>query len=446
MHRKFASVPVSQVGETRFLNLGSAWLFVPTLYFAAGVPYVLVNSVSVILYKKLGIDNATLAFWTSLLYLPWVIKLLWSPVIEVYSTKRNWIVRTQLLMVGCLSITAVSFQLPQFFFVSWGCFLITAFLSATQDTAIDGFYLLTLNEQAQAFFVGIRSTFYRIAMLFGSGGLVLVAGQLERQFEARSTWTIAIALSALLFLMLWGIHSIVLPHPEVEIEPTKPRSLSMVYRTVIQSYFQQPNVWAVLAFILLYRLGEAMLVKIAAPFLLDAPEAGGLGLSTVQVGLIYGTLGSLALILGGVLGGWIVSKYGVKRSLLPLAIALNLPHLFYVYLAYQQPSIKWIYGLVTIEQFGYGMGTAAYSVYLMILAAEAYPTSHFAISTSVMALGMMLPGLVSGLVQQALGYRLFFWLVVALSIVGMITLTWIPLDQVEASEIACLDDGAQPIE
>lgn len=413
--------------ETQIPN-HTAWFFVPTLYFAAGLPYVLVNNVSVVLYKNLGIDNATLAFWTSILYLPWAIKFLWSPLVELYSTKRTWIVRIQLLMVVCLSAIALSLQLPQFFFLSWIGFAIAAFLSATQDTAIDGFYLLVLDQKAQAFFVGIRSTFYRIAMLFGSGLLVFLAGQLEHQTGAKLAWTTVIMFPAFVFFILWIVHTFILSEPETELD-NRP-SFSTVYRSVIQSYFQQPKVGAVLAFILLYRLGEAMLVKLAAPFLLDAPEVGGMGLSTAQVGLAYGTLGSIALTLGGVLGGWFVSRYGVKRTLFPLAIALNLPHLFYVYLAYQSPAIHWIYGLVTIEQFGYGLGTAAYSVYLMLLATDSYKTSHFAISTSVMALGMMLPGLISGFVQQALGYQLFFWLVVALSIVGMIPLLWIPLNRV----------------
>lgn len=426
--RPSASIDQHQVRET--LNL-RAWFFVPTLYFAAGLPYVLVNNVSVVLYKSLGIDNATLAFWTSVLYLPWTIKLFWSPAIELFSTKRTWIVGVQLLMVGCLSAVALTLQLPHFFFASWGCFAIAAFLSATQDTAIDGLYLLVLDKTAQAFFVGIRSTFYRIAMLFGSGLLVFVAGQLELRTGAQLAWTVAIALSAVVFFLVWIVHAIVLPEPENKTELKEQRSLFGIYRSVLHTYLQQPKVGAVLAFILLYRLGEAMLVKLAAPFLLDAPQSGGLGLSTAQVGLAYGTLGAIALTLGGVLGGWIVSRYGVKPTLFPLAIALNLPHLFYVYLAYQSPSMHWIYLLVTIEQFGYGLGTAAYSVYLMMLATELYKTSHFAISTSVMALGMMLPGLVSGALQQALGYRSFFWLVVALSIVGMLPLRWIPLDRLE---------------
>jgi MFS transporter, PAT family, beta-lactamase induction signal transducer AmpG len=426
MHQEPTSVADHSVVETS--TLSRAEIFVPTLYFAAGLPYALVNLVSVILYKSSGVDNAQLAFWTSFLYLPWVVKFLWSPAIEVYLTKRTWILLTQFLMVGCFSAAALSLQLPHFFWLSWGCFAIAAFVSATQDSAIDGFYLLVLDPKAQAFFVGIRSTFYRIAMLFASGVLVFLAGRLEQQLAIRWAWTIAIAIAALVFLGLWLVHLLVLPFPEDEVDDSHP-VLSTVYKDVIQHYFRQEQVGTVLAFILLYRLGEAMIVKIASPFLLDPPAVGGLGLSTAQVGIAYGTLGSIALTIGGVLGGWIVSRYGVNRTLLPLAIALNLPHLFYVYLAYQTPSVHWIYLLVTSEQFGYGLGTAAYSVYLMRLATDEYKTAQFAISTSVMALGMMLPGLISGIVQQALGYRMFFWVVVALSIVGMLPLIWIPRDR-----------------
>jgi len=406
----------------------SPWFFVPTLYFAAGLPYILVNSVSVVLYKKLGVDNAQIALWTSLLYIPWVIKMAWGPLVDIYLTKRRWILYTQLAMTICLGCLAFSLQIPNFFVASFLFFLIAAFISATQDTATDGFYMLTLDAEAQAFFVGIRSTFYRIAMIVGSGLLVFFAGQLESSLHNISLgWAIAFGSSALVFACLLIFHWLCLPIPESDLERSTPLSVTKFYGDVIATYFNQEKIWAVLAFIFLYRIGEAMLVKLAPPFLLDPIESGGLGLSTSQVGLAYGTLGALALTLGGILGGWLVYRFGVKRSLVPMAIALNLPHLFYVYLAYAQPSIHWVYPLVAIEQFGYGLGTAAYSVYFMYLAHERYKTSHFAISTGIMALGMMLPGLVSGYIQQALGYQLFFVVVFLLTIPGMLTLFFIPL-------------------
>lgn len=404
----------------------SPWIFVSTLYFAEGVPYIIVNSLSVVMYKKLGINNAQIALWTSLLYLPWVVKMFWGPLIDIYSTRRNWILCTQLALAIALGCLAFSLHLSNFFFVSLLLLAIVALLSATQDTAIDGFYMLSLDNDAQAFFVGLRSTFYRIGMLFGSGLLVFLAGQMEKSFSTPFSWTIAVALSACIFVVLLSFHKLFLPFPKNDIRPTETRSVLHFYLEVIKTYFSQERIWVILAFIFLYRIGEAMLVKLAPPFLLDTVESGGLGLSTAQVGLAYGTIGSLALTLGGIIGGWLVSRYGAKRSMLPMALALNLPHLFYIYLAYAQPSVCWAYPLVAIEQFGYGLGTAAYSVYFMYLTRDTYKTSHFAISTGFMALGMMLPGLISGYIQQALGYPLFFVTVFLLTVPGMVTLWFIP--------------------
>ncbi len=247
-------------------------------------------------------------------------------------------------------------------------------------------------------------------MIFGSGLLVFVAGQLEVSLrDIPLSWTIAFSLSALVFAMLLVFHWLFLPFPPDDAKQAETPPVANFYSEVVRTYFQQKRIWAIVAFIFMYRIGEAMLVKLAPPFLLDAVESGGLGLSTSQVGLVYGTFGSLSLTLGGILGGWLVYRYGVKQSMVPMALALNLPHLVYVYLAYVQPSFNLIYSLVAVEQFGYGLGTAAYSVYFMYIANENYKTSHFAISTGIMALGMMLPGLISGYVQEALGYQLFLY-------------------------------------
>lgn len=411
------------------MMMRSPWLFVSTLYFAAGVPYIVVNSVSIILYKQLGVTNEQISFWTSWLYLPWVIKMFWGPVVDVYSTKRNWILYTQLALVGGLSSLSLTLHLPHFFGLSLLVLAIAACISATQDIAIDGFYLLALNEESQAFFVGIRSTAYRIAAIFSSGLLVFLVGQLESTQSIAFAWTVVLNFAAFIFAGLAIFHYFILPFPDVDIPHSFNSSLQNFYKEVIKTYLQQERIWVVLAFILLYRLGEAMLIKLAAPFLLDSVAVGGLGLSISQVGLAYGTVGALALTLGGILGGWLVARFGLKRTLTPMAVALNLPHLFYVYMAYTQPVTAWVYPLVAIEQFGYGLGTAAYSVYLMYLAQSSYKTSHFAISTAVMALGMMLPGLVSGYIQQALGYPLFFVVVFLLAIPGMLTLFFIPLNK-----------------
>ncbi|BAZ30432.1 major facilitator transporter [Cylindrospermum sp. NIES-4074] len=405
----------------------SPWTYIPTLYFAEGVPNVIISTVSVIFYKKLGIDNEQITAWTSFLYLPWVIKMFWGPLVDIYSTKRTWILITQFAMFCCLSLVALSLQLPNFFFLSLAALTVGAFISATYDIATDGFYMLALNPAQQAFFVGIRSLFYRLAVLFGSGFLVVLAGRLEKSLNnIPLSWTISIGFSAVLFAILFIFHHFILPLPESDI-PRQPEVKKIPFWEVISTYFQQEKIGAILAFILLYRLGEAMLLKIASLFLVEKIENGGLGLSTEEFGWVYGTFGVFSLIIGGILGGALIAKYGLKKCLFPMALALNLPDIFYVYIAYAKPSLTLIYPLVSLEQFGYGLGFTAFSVYLMYTAQGKYKTSHYAISTGLMALGLMLPGAISGTIQKAVGYPLFFILVCLLTIPGMITLFFIPL-------------------
>ncbi|MBD2435270.1 MFS transporter [Nostoc sp. FACHB-110] len=408
----------------------SPWYYIPTLYFASGVPYIIINTVSVIFYKKLGIDNTQIAVWTSLLYLPWVIKMFWGPIVDTYSTKRKWLIYTQFAMFCCLGLIAFCLQLPNFFFISLAALTVGAFISATYDIATDGFYLLALSPEQQAFFVGIRSLFYRLAVIFGSGLLVVLAGQLEGYLNnIPLSWTISIGFSAVILAILFIFHRLTLPLPDTD----KPRQLqatnNIPFWTIISSYFTQEKIIFILGFILLYRFGEAMLVKFASLFLLDQPQAGGLGLTTSDVGLVYGTFGVISLIAGGILGGLVIAKYGLKKCLFSMALALNLPDLFYVYMAYTKPSLTLVYPLVSLEQFGYGFGFTAFSVYLMYICQGEYKTSHFAISTGIMALGMMLPGIVSGYLQPLLGYPLFFSLVCLLTIPGMIILFFIPLTE-----------------
>ncbi|MBE9037907.1 MFS transporter [aff. Roholtiella sp. LEGE 12411] len=408
----------------------SPFTFISTLYFASGIPYVIINTVSVIFYKKLGIDNTQIALWTSFLYLPWVIKMFWGPIVDIYSTKRKWILYTQFATFCCLGLVAFCLQLPNFFFISFTALTIGAFISATYDIATDGFYLLALTPEQQAFFVGIRSLFYRLAVIFGSGILVVLAGQIEVYLNnIPLSWTIAIGFSALILAIIFIFHRLILPLPELDNRRQLQVTEKIPFWSIITSYFTQPKIAAILAFILLYRLGEAMLVKIASLFLLDKPEVGGLGLSTSDVGLVYGTFGVISLICGGILGGLLISRYGLRKCLFPMALALNLPDVFYVYMAYTKPSLRLVYPLVSLEQFGYGFGFTAFSVYLMYICHGEYKTSHFAISTGIMALGMMLPGLVSGYLQKALGYPLFFVLVCFLTIPGMIALFFIPLKE-----------------
>lgn len=407
------------------------WAFVPTLYFAEGLPYIIINTVSVILYKKMGIDNASIAFWTSWLYLPWVVKMFWGPLVDLHSTKRTWTLSTQFSMAVCLFFIAYALNTQGFFFLSLAAFVAGAFISATHDIATDGFYMLALSKEDQALFVGIRATFYRLAMIFGSGLLVYTAGRIEiLTGNIPMSWTAVISAAGLIFILLALYHMLMLPFPETDNKRSAKEATSDVpFLEIFRSYFKQEKIGAIIAFILLYRFAEAMLLKLVPPFLLDPKSAGGLGLSTKQVGLVYGTVGIICLVAGGIIGGWLISRYGLKKCIWPMAIALNLPDVFYVYMAYAQPEIKLVSVLVALEQFGYGLGFTAFMVYLMYAAKGKYKTSHFAISTGIMALGMMLPGFISGYIQEAVGYKMFFIIVCILALPGILTILFIPKDE-----------------
>ncbi|MEM7726206.1 MAG: MFS transporter [Cyanobacteria bacterium P01_A01_bin.45] len=417
----------------------SPWYYVPSLYFAEGVPYMIINVVSTILYKRLGVSNEQITLWTSFLYLPWVIKMFWGPFVDTYSTKRRWLLTSTLAMCACLSVAAFSLQLPNYFFISLAAFTVGGFISATYDIATDGYYMLALNPGKQAFFTGIRTFFYRLAMAFSSGFLVILAGNLEKSTgNIPLSWTISIGISAVLFAILFFFHAFILPNPEASAE-NKSESKTVVvipWIDVFRSYFQQHKIAVILAFILLYRFGEAMLLKLASVFLLDKVEAGGLGLTTEDIGYVYGTYGLLALVCGGIAGGVLISKFGLKKSFFPMALALNVPDLFYVLMATLKPAIQYVYPLVAIEQFGYGIGTTAFMVYLMHICKGKYKTSHFAISTGLMAFGMMIPGAISGFIQKAVGYPLFFTLVFLVTIPGMLTIFFVPLNEDENTKIA----------
>ncbi len=404
----------------------SPWAFVPSLYFAEGLPYVLINTVSVIVYKKMGVDNASIAFWTSWLYLPWVIKMFWGPVVDTVSTKRAWLLSTQLAMGLAMFFVAAVLNMSGYFFPSLAAFIAGAFISATYDIACDGFYMLALTEQDQAFFVGLRSGFYRLAMIFGSGLLVYLAGRIETATgDIPRSWTVVLGSSGGIFLGLAVYHYLVLPRPERD-ERRGAKDERSPFSEVFKAYFRQEKVGVLVAFILLYRLGEAMLLKLVSPFLLDARTAGGLGLATSDVGLVYGTVGVLSLVTGGVLGGWLISRFGLRRCVWPLVVSMHLPDLFFLYMAWARPSVVLVYPLVALEQFGYGMGFTVFTVYLMYSADGRYKTSHYAISTGIMALGMMLPGFLAGWVQQRVGYQAFFLTVCILTIPGMLTIPFLP--------------------
>ncbi len=402
----------------------SPWLYVPTAYFSEGLPYVIVNTVSTVMYKNLGVPN-TLIGLTSLLYLPWVLKPLWGPTVDLLGTKRRWILWTQVTMAIMFALVGTVLHLPAFFTLSLALFTIVAFTSATHDIAVDGFYLLALPPEKQAFFVGIRATAYRVAIIFGTGVLVVIAGKLEqRTAELHLSWTLVLAGSGILMACLFLYHSFVLPRPATDHKAT--RDTRLPFLTIFKTYFQQEHIIPILTYIVLYRLGEAMLLRMVSPFLLDGREAGGLALTTATLGYVYGTAGVLSLVVGGILGGWLISKFGLRKCMWPMALAINVPDLNYVYMAASEPSLPMIYLLVALEQFGYGLGFSAFMVFMMYTAKGEYKTSHFAISTGFMALGMMLPGMVSGYLQDALGYYNFFIAVCLFTIPGMLTIFFLP--------------------
>ncbi len=409
------------------------WLWIPSLYFAEGLPYVFVMTVSVIMYKRLDISNTDIALYTSWLYLPWVIKPLWSPIVDILKTKRYWIVVMQLIVGAALA--GIAFTLPgdKFFQYTIAFFWLLAFSSATHDIAADGFYMLGLSSHDQAFFVGIRNTFYRFAMLAGQGPLVILAGQME-QISGQNiqwAWSITFYIFAALFIAFFIWHFFILPHPVSDVR-RESKSVKQVFRDFIHTFvtfFKKEGIVLSLVFILVFRLGEAQLVKLASPFLLDDPEAGGLGLSTSNIGFIYGTAGIIALTLGGIAGGVLVSRNGLRHWMFPMVAAMNLPNLMYVFLAFVQPQNLWIVtGSVVIEQFGYGFGFTAFMLYMIYISEGQHKTAHYALCTGFMALGMMLPGMISGWIQEMIGYRYFFVWVMICTIPGFIIINYLRYD------------------
>jgi PAT family beta-lactamase induction signal transducer AmpG len=400
-------------------------------------------TVSVIMYKRLGVPNAAIAFVTSWLYLPWVIKPLWSPLVDLRRTKRWWTLVMQ--SAGAISLGAIALALhtPAYVALSLLVFALMALASATHDIACDGFYMLALSERDQATYVGLRSTFYRLAMIAAQGGLVIVAGRFEVQTgDVRDAWSMAIALAAGVLALLAAYHAIALPRPISDAATSRlpassdarpvARSWQLAvddWKRVFASFFARPGIRSMLAFLLLYRFAEAQLVKMVSPFLLDARESGGLGLSTSEVGIAYGTVGVAALLLGGILGGLAGARWGLKRILWYCVVALHLPDAVFLALAYLQPQqLGVVSAALALEQFGYGFGFAAYLLYMLMIADGPHKTAHYAIATGVMALGMMIPGMFSGAIQEALGYRGFFTWVLLSTIPGFIVPAMVTID------------------
>ncbi len=416
----------------KFMNKRNPWAWVPTLYFAEGVPYVAVMTISLILYKRLGLSNTDITLYTSWLYLPWVIKPLWSPFVDMLKSKRWWIVTMQLLIGAALG--GVAFTIPVAWWLQGSLFFfwMMAFASATHDIAADGFYMMGLDEHEQAYFVGIRSTFYRIATIFSSGLLVGLAGALQVMTRSiRYSWSLVFYLMAGLFIAFWLYHSWVLPKPAEDGEKqTKTASaIWQEFRQTVVTFFQKPQVWVGICFMLFYRMPEGLLAKISALFLVDAQHNGGLGLSDGEYGLVQGTLGVIGLTVGGILGGICASRDGLKRWLWPMVMAITLPDIVYVLLAYLLPTnLIVISTCVFIEQFGYGFGFSAYMLYLIYYSQGQHKTSHYALCTAFMALSMMIPGLFAGALQEAVGYKAFFIIVMLACTMAYVVTAYLKID------------------
>jgi PAT family beta-lactamase induction signal transducer AmpG len=572
----------------------SPWSWIPTLYFAEGLPYIIVTSLSVVMYKRFGISNADIAFYTSWLYLPWVIKPLWGPLVDFMRTKRIWILSTQLVIGAGLAGVALTIPIPDFFQFTLAFFWLLAFSSATHDIAADGFYMLALKESQQSYFVGIRNTFYRVAIISGQSLLVILAGQLEGAFSVgpaefkvvanpnkffqetikvdsigqkslpgimrvvpntayleistkpktksevnfysnyahrfnimngfiqdmdmipdtasqddldgnvgiisfylskkpsqgseynvglgflegnegikviegktfkftsenwnkpafavfqldpsiskqsvaifkiqsdRVTlaWVIILIFTGVIFILLFFYHRAVLPEPDNDRPARLIHHNSFIkefFRTFFR-FFEKKKIIISILFLLFFRFGEAQLTKMSALFMLDGRETGGLGLSLSELGFVNAA-GVLTLIIGGLLGGFLIAKKGLKYWLWPMLLAINLPHLLYVYMAYAMPTNIWIISVcVACEQLGYGFGFTAYIMYMIFISEGEYKTSHYAIATGFMALSMMIPGLFSGMIQEALGYKMFFLWIMLTIIPSIIILKFLPIE------------------
>lgn len=403
----------------------TSWAWVPTLYFAEGLPYVLVVTVSAIMFKQLGISNTEVALYTSWLYLPWVIKPFWSPFVDLVKTKRWWLLLTQLILGAGLASVGLTLNTPNFFRWTLAILWLMAFSSATHDISIDGFYMLGLDEGEQSMFVGIRNTAYRIAMIAGQGGLLILVGLFQKMFGSTvRAWSLGFLIAGGLMILLWLYHSYILPHPVADCTTgVSGKNIVKEFGMTFVSYFQKPYIIPALLFILLFRFPEAQIGKIAPLFLIDDIANGGLGLTTQQIGFAQGTLGVIGLLLGGILGGITLSKFGLKKCIWFMVAAISVPDLVYVYLSWMPTqNMALISSCIFIEQMGYGFGFTAYTLFLMYFARGEHQTSHYAISTGIMALGMMLPGMISGWLQEHMGYQWFFvWIIACCAVTCVVS-------------------------
>jgi len=404
-------------------------IYIPTLYFAEGLPYTIVKMMSVPFFKNFGASNEFIGLATSLLTIPWTVKPLWSALVDIYSTKRTWILISQFILAVLIAVLATAALAPgqvSLAVVIFGCI---AFASATHDIAIDGYYLEILKKDEQAFYVGVRNTAYKIAWLFGSGWVVYLAGNLGERYGIATGWGISFAICAAIMAAALTFHYRYLPVSEQAVKPESESQLTFpLFKKVFSTYFSQPRILPIVIYILTFRMGDALMLSMAQPFLLDPAEKGGLAISTAELGIIYGTVGMIALLAGGIVGGWLVARDGLKRWLWPSALLQNSAILLYWCLAVYKPSLYWVAGVNAVEQFSYGLGVSAYTVFLLRTVKSEFKAAHYAIATGMMALGLLVPGTVSGYLTTALGYPNFFLVSFLAAVPGIITIFFLPID------------------
>ena len=412
------------------------WLWVPTLYFLEGIPYFLVNNISMVMFNQMGVPNGEMSFFTTLLYFPWALKFLWAPFVDLIKTKRWWFITMQFIMLGLAALTILAIPQPdpatiaatatevKLFTGVLISFIIMAFASATHDIAADGFYMLALTSGVQAAMIGWRSVFYRLSNVFCNSALIAIPGIVYdwtiKQGEANMplAWQVTMLITTIIFTLMAVWHLFFTPRPDTD-KPNADTSVKEIitgFGKAFATYFTKPALWVAIAFMLLYRLPEGFLLKMIYPFLLGSREVGGLGLTMQEMGVVYGIIGVIFLLLGGILGGYYISRVGLKKAFWWMAIGMTLPCLSFVYLSMFLPNnMIYVAVALAIEQFGYGFGFTAYMMYMMYFSEGEFKTSHYAICTSFMALSMILPGLVAGYIQEAIGYQNFFWMVIACS-------------------------------
>lgn len=417
-----ASVPARQRSPV-------SWVL--TLYFAQGLPFFMVNAVAGLMLKALGAGNDEIARWTGLLGLAWVFKPLWSPLLEVAPSKKWLVIVFQASGAAALAAMALALQLPAFFAAAIVVLAVVSVASASHDIACDGLYIASLEARSRAVYAGWLGACFNGAKLFATGALLILAGALEPRLGVVGAWCAVFLVAAALMAVLAAYHVWALPdtrHAAVPAADAR-QGVAGTLSEVLTSFFRLPGVWTAIAFIVLFRAGEAQVQTIGPLFLKDAREAGGLGLGTAQVGWSYGAAGTLAFLAGSILSGYFTAWLGLRRALLPLVVAMNLPNLAFYALALWQPTSLWaISAAVSLETFGYGFGFVAVILFMMqFVAGSRYPTAHYALATGVMALGYVLFKTVSGDLQGALGYPAFFLWVLACALPVFVLLRWLPL-------------------